>query len=162
MHIYIPYASRDLAEDHLDFTIREMQLVPTIEYLGRPRIRNAAPGMDGIPHQHFKVTMRPEKDSDIYRKFSLPVVADGNPRRVNAVCWHAYKNFMNTHFSYYDDSTIRTAVVEYNGQEDFFSKYARTKLPFYFNQHSGIQLRGCLCRNGALANWESDSHNFEF
>jgi hypothetical protein len=159
MHILVPYIGVEMPSIRMSEYGNMMGINVDIEHVGRPRLRRAAPGVVGIPHQDYKVRLLPV--SEEYRKLRQSPVyypqGEIHTRRINAVCWHGHKNFMNRLFMDFPNATIRAGYiqrggVEYNGWTDFLSKYRATKEPFYSN---GVK---CRCRNDNLAVWETFSH----
>jgi hypothetical protein len=142
MRILIPYIGVELPSIRMsEYGVREGFTVD-IEHIGRPRLRKAAPGVVGIPHQEYKVRLYPI--SDEYRKWSAH-----SGRRTNSICWHGHKNFMCRLFYDFDSTTIRSALIEYNGQKDFFNKYASTRDLFFANGK-------CNCTGLKLAVFERE------
>lgn len=124
MRILIPYIGVEMPSISMSDYGRREGFTVDIQHIGRPRLRRAAPDHKGIPHQEYKVRLFPI--SDEYRKRSAH-----SGRRTNSICWHGHKNFMCRLFYDYPDATIRTAIIEYNGQRDFFDNYADTRGVFF-------------------------------
>lgn len=159
MRIYIPFIGVEMPSTRMTDYGRSLGINVDIQHVGRPKIRNAAPGVAGKPHQEYKVRLFPI--SEEYRKLREHEIyypaGQTYTRRINAVCWHGHKNFMVRLFTDFDDATIRAGLIpangiEYRGVTDFFDKYAATKALFY---RYGAK---CLCTDLKLATWESESH----
>lgn len=160
MHIYIPYASDHLGKYFLEECQKRINVRMEMELLGRPRLRKNAYGTSGIPHLDYKVRLFPIPGSDEYRALSTRTWDTSRIRRINAVCWHAYKNFFCTLYSdYAPDAVIKTGYIskggiEYYGQDDFINKYAATKETYY-----GRGTVSCRCSGDTLAVWEKASEH---
>ena len=59
-------------------------------------------------------------DRERYRRISH------HGRRVNAVCWHGFRDFFRTLFEYTPDAVIKTALATYDGPEGFEATYPST------------------------------------
>lgn len=159
MHIYVPYIGEDMPISVMEDIAEREGIRAEIQYIDRPKIRMAAPSRWGIPHRHYKVRLFPLTDRK--RLFSLPRIADANPRRIHAVCWHGYKNFIVSLLSEFPDATIRTSRISYMGLENFVMKYAVTKMPMYFNGLT-TQVKACHCSGNDLAVWERGNEYHRF
>lgn len=47
-------------------------------------------------------------------------------RRVNAVCWHAYRDVLIEVFNINPDAKVRTAMAKYLGRESFYENFPET------------------------------------
>lgn len=140
MEIFVPYSGVEMPSIAMSDYGRREGFNVDIEHIGRPRIRNSAPGVEGLPHQKYKVRLFPITDE--YRKFS-----SRSGRRINGICWHGHKNFMVRLFYDFPQATLRSALAEYNGQRSFLDKYAETRGVFFAN---GL----CKCTGNKLAVFE--------
>lgn len=59
-------------------------------------------------------------DRERYRRVSH------HGRRVNAVCWHGFRDFFRTLFEYSPNAVIKTALATYDGPEGFEAVYPTT------------------------------------
>jgi hypothetical protein len=50
----------------------------------------------------------------------------GRGRKVHAVCWHGYRDFMQAVFDRFPAARIQTSFADYRGAEDFADKYPAT------------------------------------
>lgn len=123
MRILIPYVSEFLPAYLISEIAKSLGVRAEIEHKGRPKIRKAASGVTGIPHHDFRVRLYPVTDT--LRSLTLSWQGD-RPRRNNAVCWHGHRDFMRKLFDAFPMMTIRTALAEYNGEEDFENTHERT------------------------------------
>ena len=48
--------------------------------------------------------------------------ADGEPRKVNAVCWHGHYHFMRALFAVNENARIKTAWRDYRGLQSFLEQ----------------------------------------
>lgn len=75
-------------------------------------------------------------------------------RRVHAVCWHGYRDFMLAVFEVNPDARIKTMMADYRGKDDFLSKYEETGYRNVGSMMYPMQAREvCNCANG---NWLID------
>lgn len=121
---------------------RRMGINVDIEHINRPKLRRAHPDVIGIPHQQYAVRLFPITDE--YRKWS-----PYSNRRTNGVCWHGHKNFMMNLFDEWPMATIRTALAEYNGIDQYLAKYKATR-DIFFAQGQ------CNCSGMKLAVFERE------
>ena len=94
----------------------------------------------------FKVKLN-RLDNDKYQKLgNMYSEKLGRYNKVNAICWHGFKDFLQG--IYKEDSNLRvvTAIIEYKNKDDFELKYNDTGFknigsmiaPRYFND-------SCMC-----------------
>lgn len=50
----------------------------------------------------------------------------GGQRRVNAVCWHAYRDVLVELFNIEPNAKVRTGMAKYLGKEGFYSNFPET------------------------------------
>ena len=53
--------------------------------------------------------------------------AERRARRVAAVCWHGYRDFIRTLYALQSDCVVRTALCVYRGQDHFEATYLDTR-----------------------------------
>lgn len=70
-----------------------------------------------------KLKLGPSKK---YRRLGFMRKKDGSRSKVNAVCWHGYRDFMIELYKISPDFRIVSAQATYNNKEDFYSKYPAT------------------------------------
>ena len=51
---------------------------------------------------------------------------NGTPRKVNAICWHGFRDFLTALYNIYSDLRVFTAQITYNNKQDFELKYPDT------------------------------------
>lgn len=135
MKIYFPYTGPEMPSILMSQIGRELGFNVDIEHLGRPKLRVAAPGVKGIPHQSYHVRLFPI--SDRFRKFS------DNGRRINGVCWHGHYEFMVRVFQSNDFATIRASIAQYLGEKDFLAQTSHGESQDHlFNRNAT-----CKCKN---------------
>lgn len=59
-------------------------------------------------------------DRERYRRISH------RGRRINAVCWHGFRDFFRTLFEYSPEAVVKTALATYDGPEGFEATYPST------------------------------------
>ena len=90
-------------------------------YNGRPAI-----GRDGRARR-FNLRPTDERNENGDRPYQRVSASAFRPeRRVYAVCWHGYRDFMREIFSRDPEARIKTYVADYKGKEDFEEKYPET------------------------------------
>lgn len=47
-------------------------------------------------------------------------------RRINAVCWHAYRDVLIEVFNINPDAKVRTSMAKYLGKESFYAEFPKT------------------------------------
>lgn len=47
-------------------------------------------------------------------------------RRINAVCWHAFRDVFTELFDQYPDARIYTGLAKYRGRSEFYANYPAT------------------------------------
>ena len=61
-----------------------------------------------------------------YQRLGFSRNKDGSRKKVNAVCWHGYRDFIIELYKISPDFRIVSAQATYNNKEDFYSKYPAT------------------------------------
>jgi hypothetical protein len=59
-------------------------------------------------------------------KYQRESVGMSAGRRVNAVCWHGFRDYFRAVFAETPDAIFRTAVAVWNGSEDFEARFPET------------------------------------
>jgi hypothetical protein len=73
----------------------------------------------------FRFTLKPDKgDKDRYKRTSASYFNQG--RRVHAVCWHGYRDYMREVFKTNPDAIFVTAKARYKGSEHFEQIHEQT------------------------------------
>lgn len=73
----------------------------------------------------FRFTLRPLAKDRYFGRQSYPSMV-GRERKVHAVCWHGYKEFLTHLFELSPDAVVTTALATYRGREDFLAKFPDT------------------------------------
>jgi len=69
---------------------------------------------------------------------------DERQRRVGAVCWHGFRDFIRALYGYNQACTVRTSLATYRGDVDFERAYGRTR----WGDKDGLSLTTsmeCVC-----------------
>lgn len=70
-------------------------------------------------------------------------------RRVHAVCWHGYRDFMLAVYKRNPDARIKTMFADYRNETDFIAKYPETGYRNVGSMMYPMQAREvCNCANG--------------
>lgn len=116
-----PFISADPPLALMEEIANSMGIRIDAEYEGRKTLRKAYEPNN--PHQIYKVRLFPITDT--YRSWSLPWTARA-PRRINAVCWHGHREFMQRYLAEFQNATIRTALADYQGAIGFLQNHRST------------------------------------
>ena len=74
---------------------------------------------------------------------------DGERRRVAALCWHGFRDFLITLFDHAPYATVRTARATYDGVTDFYQKFPATGGTIIGSQADPLRYdEACDCRKG--------------
>jgi len=71
--------------------------------------------------------------------------ADGERRRCNGVCWHGFREFMRQVYALAPDAVFVTAMIRYDGSEDFEAKHGETYHVQVGSQQADPAYYGELC-----------------
>ena len=62
-----------------------------------------------------------------YQRLGFSRNKDGSRKKVNAVCWHGYRDFLIELYNISENNLrVVTAQATYNNKEDFYSTYSET------------------------------------
>lgn len=77
--------------------------------------------------KHFTVSGRRLKGEPGNAKYQRIGVGLGSAgRRINAVCWHGFRDFFRACYAREPEAVFITAITKYRGAEDFESRYRDT------------------------------------
>lgn len=68
----------------------------------------------------FRVKLNLGEDREHFRKYSP------RGRKVNAACWHGFRDFFYALFEESPDAVVKTALATYDGLDGFEREYPRT------------------------------------
>ena len=95
----------------------------------------------------MRVKLVKTKENKNYQRIGFYPNKDGSPRKVNAICWHGFKDFLTNLLDQYPKLRIVTTQIIYNGYDDFMNKFEGTAS---INIGSMVQPlsygNACLCR----------------
>ena len=74
----------------------------------------------------YRVKLVKKKENKNYQRKGFYNNKNGSPRKVNAICWHGYRDFLTELYKIYSDLRVFTAQITYNNKEDFELKYPDT------------------------------------
>ena len=74
----------------------------------------------------YRVKLVKKKENKNYQRKGFYNNKNGTPRKVNAICWHGYRDFLTELYKIYSDLRVFTAQITYNNKEDFELKYPNT------------------------------------
>ena len=67
----------------------------------------------------YRVKLVKKKENKNYQRKGFYNNKNGTPRKVNAICWHGYRDFLTELYKIYSDLRVFTAQITYNNKEDF-------------------------------------------
>ena len=101
---------------------------------------------NAISNNCFRVKLNKKKENKNYQRTGFYTNKDGTPRKINAICWHGFRDFLLNLYEHSDKLRVVTAQATYLNKEDFLNKYPDTA---YNNIGSQIQpmnyADACLC-----------------
>ena len=101
---------------------------------------------NSISKNCFRVRLLKNKDYKNYQRIGFYNNKDGSLRKINAICWHGYRDFINELYTINENLRIVSAQATYLNKEDFLNKYPDTA---YNNIGSIIKpmnyADACLC-----------------
>ena len=74
----------------------------------------------------YRVKLNKKKENKNYQRKGFYNNKNGTPRKVNAICWHGFRDFLTELYKIYSDLRVFTAQITYNNKEDFELKYPDT------------------------------------
>ena len=74
----------------------------------------------------YRVKLIKKKENKNYQRKGFYNNKNGTPRKVNAICWHGFRDFLTELYNIYSDLRVFTAQITYNNKEDFELKYPDT------------------------------------
>ena len=74
----------------------------------------------------YRVKLVKKKENKNYQRKGYYNNKNGTARKVNAICWHGYRDFLTELYNIYSDLRVITAQITYNNKEDFELKYPAT------------------------------------
>jgi len=94
----------------------------------------------------FRVKLNKKKENKNYQRTGFYNNKDGSKRKINAICWHGFRDFLLNLYEHSDKLRVVTAQATYLNKEDFLNKYPDTA---YNNIGSIMQPMNyedaCLC-----------------
>ena len=76
----------------------------------------------------MRVKLVKTKENKNYQRKGFYNNKNGTPRKVNAICWHGFKDFLTNLFDQYPKLRVVTAQITYNGYDEFMSKFESTAI----------------------------------
>jgi len=94
----------------------------------------------------YRVKLVKQKENKNYQRTGYYNNKDGTPRKVNAICWHGFRDFLNELYLAYPLLRVVTSQTTYTNRTNFISTFKATG---YNNIGSQIQPleyhNACLC-----------------
>ena len=61
-----------------------------------------------------------------YQRHGFTITSAGKYRRINAVCWHGYRDMMAALYELDPNARIKTSMADYRNKLDFENRYEET------------------------------------
>ena len=74
----------------------------------------------------YRVKLVKKKENKNYQRKGFYNNKNGTARKVNAICWHGYRDFLTELYNIYSDLRVITTQITYNNKQDFELKYPDT------------------------------------
>ena len=101
---------------------------------------------NAISKNCFRVKLNKLKENKNYQRTGYYNNKDGSKRKVNAICWHGFRDFFIELYNYNSNLRVVTANATYQNSFDFYKNYNQTG---YKNIGSMVEPleynKACLC-----------------
>ena len=81
---------------------------------------------NAISNNCYRVKLIKKKENKNYQRKGYYNNKNGTPRKVNAICWHGFRDFLIELYKLNSSFRVVTAQITYNNKEDFELKYPDT------------------------------------
>ena len=81
---------------------------------------------NAISNNCYRVKLIKKKENKNYQCKGYYNNKNGTPRKVNAICWHGFRDFLIELYKLNSSFRVVTAQITYNNKEDFELKYPDT------------------------------------
>ena len=81
---------------------------------------------NSISKNCYRVKLNKKKENKKYQRKGFYNNKNGSPRKVNAICWPGFRDFLTELYKIYSDLRVFTAQITYNNKQDFELKYPDT------------------------------------
>ena len=94
----------------------------------------------------MRVKLVKVKENKNYQRTGFYSNKNGSPRKVNAICWHGFRDFLTELLNQYPKLRVVTAQIIYNGYQDFINKFEGTATINIGSQVQPLNYEdACLC-----------------
>ena len=94
----------------------------------------------------MRIKLNKIKENKNYQRTGFYNNKDGSKRKVNAICWHGFRDFISEIYKFHPHVRVVSSTATYLNKQDFEYKYPNTA---YKNIGSQIQPleyhNACLC-----------------
>jgi len=101
---------------------------------------------NAISKNCFRVKLIKKKENKNYQRTGYYNNKDGSKRKVNAICWHGFRDFITEIYKFHPHVRVVSSTATYLNKQDFEFKYPDTA---YKNIGSIMQpmyyASACLC-----------------
>jgi hypothetical protein len=80
---------------------------------------------NSVSNNCYNVKLKLDKTKK-YQRTGYMTCKNGHKNKVNAVCWHGYRDFMIELYKYSDNFKIKTCHIYYQNKQDFYDRYGDT------------------------------------
>tara|TARA_R110001592_G_C12717970_1_gene708601 strand:+ start:167 stop:580 length:414 start_codon:yes stop_codon:yes gene_type:complete len=98
-----------------------------------------------VSNNCYNVKLRLDKTKK-YQRTGYMTCKNGKKNKVNAVCWHGYRDFMIELYKINHNFRIKTCDIYYQNKEDFYNRYQQTGYQNIGSMVEPIKYKdACLC-----------------
>ena len=101
---------------------------------------------NAISNNCFRVKLNKLKENKNYQRTGFYNNKDGSKRKVNAICWHGFRDFISEIYKFHPHVRVVSSTATYLNKQDFEYKYPNTA---YKNIGSHFEpmyyASACLC-----------------
>ena len=94
----------------------------------------------------YRVKLVKQKENKNYQRIGYYNNKDGSKRKVNAICWHGFRDFISEIYKFHPHVRVVSSTATYLNKQDFEYKYPNTA---YKNIGSHFEpmyyASACLC-----------------
>jgi len=94
----------------------------------------------------MRIKLNKIKENKNYQRTGFYDNKDGSKRKVNAICWHGFRDFFIELYKYNDSLRIVTANTTYTSVFDFYKNYNQTGYKNIGSMLEPLEYnKACLC-----------------
>ena len=94
----------------------------------------------------YRVRVIKKKENKNYQRTGYYNNKDGSKRKVNAICWHGFRDFFIELYKYNNNFRVVTANITYTSGFDFYKNYNQTGYKNIGSMLEPLEYnKACLC-----------------